>query len=88
MNAGFSLLLVLAVAAPPAAQEDVRRLPSALSTAVLVDVVVRDGKDRPVKLVNDNYSSSPRCLTGKCYQGRASMESYFSLLRSLCCRIQ
>ena len=48
MNAGFSLLLVLAVAAPPAAQEDVRRLPSALSTAVLVDVVVRDGTDRPV----------------------------------------
>ena len=43
-----SLLLVVALAATSSAQEDVRRLPSAESTAVLVDVVVRDGKDRPV----------------------------------------
>ena len=49
MRAGLSLLVALAAVAAPAQQaEDVRRLPAAESTAVLVDVVVRDGKDRPV----------------------------------------
>jgi VWFA-related protein len=42
------LAAVLAAAAPLFAQVDPSRLPSAETTSVLVDVVVRDGKGRPV----------------------------------------
>lgn len=49
MSACVPLSLALLLVAPPdQRQEDVRRLPPAESSAVLVDVVVRDGKDRPV----------------------------------------
>ena len=48
MRTSASLVISLAAVAASAAQEVTPRLPSAESTAVLVDVVVRDGKDRPV----------------------------------------